>query len=85
MTKTKTLDKILVQFAIATHEARHGEDETPNFNEAKATILEAVNEIIGADVEPNMTDGLLHQVQMRQNALKKIQRARADKFIEGEK
>lgn len=52
MDTTEGLDRILEQFAIATHEAKHGEDETQNFSGAKQAILDWVNETVVRGEEP---------------------------------
>lgn len=40
------LDGVLERFAVATHEVEAGEDESPNFDEAKAAIKQLVLDAI---------------------------------------
>lgn len=44
---TKTIADVLEMFAIATHQARPGQDETPNFNTALQAIEDIVRDVIG--------------------------------------
>lgn len=45
--------------------------------EVKAMYEAVLSKVVGEDVEPNIYESLLQTIQMRQNALKAIQRGRA--------
>lgn len=89
MSKPTTIEEALRHFAIKTHEARPGEDETPNFDEALNTIEQVVREqVIGADeLEPFSVEPYermkTHEAAAR-NMLRGSQRQALKQLLRGE-
>lgn len=63
---SKTLDEILNQYASDIYAPEEPAGVT---KEAKQQIKSLMLEIIGNEVEPNSVEGLLRDVQLRNNAL----------------
>lgn len=83
----ETIKEVLTQFAVATHEVKPGQDETPNFEQALQSIQKIIErDVIKAGIDYSMSKlGYSKEMMEAEERLRDIQAKALTKALYREK